>query len=86
MPSRVCSDLVVENIEISRFMITTKGPNHGSIITGSSMHNQCVEHMWRHVHHVVVRQYKNCFQYMEATRCLDLLTHLYVTSCVHAVY
>ena len=43
VPSRVLSDLGVENVEIARFMITTRGLNRGSIITGSSTHNQCVE-------------------------------------------
>ena len=42
VPSRVRSDLGVENVEIARFMITTRGPNRGSMITGSSTHNQRV--------------------------------------------
>ena len=85
VPSRVRSDLGVENVEIARFMITTRGPSRGSIITGSSTHNQRVERMWRDVHRVVVRQYKNLFRYMEATGCLDPLndTHLFA---LHHVY
>ena len=85
MPLRVCSDHGLENIEIARFMITTRGLNRGSIITGSSVHNQRVEHMWRDVHRVVVRQYQNLFHYMESVGCLNPLddAHLFA---LHHVY
>ena len=85
VPSRIRSDLGVENVEIVRFMITTRGPNCGSIITGSSTHNQRVKHMWRDVHRVVVRQYKSLFQYMEATSCLDPLSDTHIFA-LHHVY
>lgn len=81
----VYSDLGVENVEIARFMITTRGPNRGSIVTGSSTHNQRVERMWRDVHQVVVRQYKNLFQYLEATGCLDPLNDKHIFT-LHHVY
>ena len=85
VPFRVRDDLGVENVEIFRFMITTRGPNRGSMITGSSTHNQRVERLWRDVYRVVIRQYKNLFQHMEATGCLDPLSDTHIRA-LHHVY
>ena len=75
----------MENVDIARFMITMRGPGRGSIITGSSTHNQRVEHMWRDIHPVVIRQYKNLFHYMESTGCLDPLNDIHLFA-LHHVY
>ena len=86
VPSRVRSDHGVENVDIARFMIVTRGVDHGSIITGSSTHNQRVERMWRDVHRVVVRQYKNLFYYnMESIGCLNPLVDVHLFA-IHHVY
>ena len=73
IPSRVRSDLGVENVDIARFMITTRGTGRGSIITGSSTHNQRIERLWRDVKRVVVRQFQNLFHYMEDVGVMDPL-------------
>ena len=83
VPSRVCSDHGL--VEIARFMITTRGLNRGSIITGSSVHNQRVEHMWKDVRRVVVRQYQNLFHYMESVGCLNPLDDVHLFA-LHHVY
>ena len=85
VPSPVRSDHGLENIEIARFVITTRGLNRGSIITRSSTHNQRVERMWRDVRRVVVRQYQNLFHYMESTGCLNPLDDVHLFA-LHHVY
>jgi hypothetical protein len=38
-----------ENVEVSEFMLRAWGPNRRSCMTGSSVHNQRVERIWRDV-------------------------------------
>ncbi len=66
-------------MDVARLMITVRGTNRASVITGSSTHNHRIERMWRDVRRVVVRQFQNLFNYMESYGLLDPLddAHLF---------
>ena len=49
IPSCVRSDKGGENILACHYMIAYRGPGRGSHITGSSVHNQRIERLWRDV-------------------------------------
>ena len=40
-----------ENVDVSMFLLThhLRGPGRGTVIVGKSVHNQCIERMWRDV-------------------------------------
>ncbi|MED6234193.1 hypothetical protein ATANTOWER_024211 [Ataeniobius toweri] len=51
---------------VAHFMVQTQGENRNSHITGRSVHNQRIEHLWRDVYENVLDLYHTIFIQMEA--------------------
>jgi len=84
LPNRVRTDNGGENVDVWRYMIE----NHSTetaVITGSSVHNERIERLWRDVFRCVVSSYHHIFREMESNEMLDPLneTDLF---CLHQVY
>ena len=101
LPSRVRSDQGTENIAIARHMLETRGTDRGSMIVGSSVHNQRIERMWKDIHRYirkpagcivisivlrcVTQLYYRLFYYLEMEGLLDPLNHKHLFA-LHYVY
>ena len=64
-PSRVWSDNGGENVGVWQLMEDVHGPNRGSFLAGTSVHNQSIERLWRDVFCTVCHIFYYTFQAME---------------------
>ena len=85
LPSRVRSDMGMENVKIADYMIEKQGVGNGCMITGKSTHNQRIERLWRDVYTGVLSFFYQMFHFMEDNGILDPLNDHHI-SVLHHVF
>lgn len=76
LPHRIRIDRGGENVEVARLMLEARGIQSKCVLTGSSVHNQRIERLWRDVFTAVTGNFYRLFHSMEHEGILNPLNSL----------
>ena len=85
LPDYVRSDHGGENVDVWRYVIFNHNLDYSRTITGSSVHDERIERLWRDVHRCVCSTYATLFRSMESSGFLDPLNEV-DRYCLHYVF
>ena len=72
------------NTQVAEYMLL-HGRKRNPMITGSSVHNQRIERLWRDTYRCVIAVFYQMFYYLEEREMLDPVNELDLF-CLHSVY
>lgn len=84
-PSRIRTDYGGENVLVWDHMNAARGHGRGSVLVGSSMHNQRIERLWRDVFRCFGSVFYYTFQTLQETGLLDVTNKMHMFM-LHYIY
>ena len=85
LPDCIRSDYGGENVDVWRSMIASHNNDYSCVLTGSSVHNERIERMWRDVNRCVTSTFADTFRILEQDQILDPLNEVDLY-CLHYLY